>query len=159
MQLFSVFLRLLCLPVSTEADANDEGEGACDENAGSKEQDSEVIASVGEGAAWTGAAVVLAVAAVCATSAAAAWRGGSWTVAEGVCFDGFVERVAIAEVYRDIDETVSMGRDFHGDSVAVYDSDVCSGDAADGDFGGGGGEGGVAGERDGNGNGAVPLPS
>ena len=138
MQLFSMFLRLLCLPVSTEADTNDEGEGTCDENTGSKEQDSEVIAGVGEGAAWAGAAIVLAVAAVCATSAAAAWRSGVRAVAEDICFDGFVERIAIAEINRDINKTVGMGRDFHGDSVAVYDCDVCSGDAADGDFGGGG---------------------
>lgn len=141
MQLFSVFLRLLCLPVFAEADADNEGEGACDEGAGSKEQDGEVVAGISEGAAWAGAAVVLTVAAMCVTSAAAAWRYGSWTVAEGICLCGFVERIAIAEINRNIDKTVGVGRDFHGDSVAVYDRDVCSGDAADGDFGGGGGRG------------------
>ena len=155
MQLLYVFLRVLHLPVSAEADADDEGEGACDEDAGGKEQDSEVIANVGEGAACAGAAVVLAVAAICATSAAAAWRGEVRAVAEGVCFDGFVERVAIAEINRNIDKTVSVGRNFHGNSVAVYDRDVCSGNAADGYFGGGGGEGGVAGERDGCRNGRI----
>lgn len=67
MQRFSLFLRLLCLPVFAEADTNDESE-----DAGSKEQDSEVIAGVGKITAWAGAAVTLAVAAMCATSAAAA---------------------------------------------------------------------------------------
>lgn len=51
MHRFSLFLRLLCLPVFAEADTNDESEGACDEDAGSKEQDSEVIAGVGKGTA------------------------------------------------------------------------------------------------------------
>ena len=81
---------------------------------------------------------MLAVAAICATSAAAAWPSGVRTVAEGVCFGGFVERVAIAKINRDIDKTVSVSRDFHGDSITVYNRDVCSGNAADGYFGGGG---------------------
>ena len=115
----------------------------------------QAIAGVGEGAAWAGAAVVLAVAAMCATSAAAAWRDGSWTVAEGICFSDFVERVAIAKINCNVDKTVGMSRDFHGDSVAVYNCDVCSGNAADGYFGGGGSESGVAGSRGGYGNSVI----
>ena len=98
---------------------------------------------------------MLTVAAVCATSAAAAWRDGSWTVAEGICFSDFVERVAIAKINCNVDKTVGMSRDFHGDSVAVYNCDVCSGDAADGYFGSGGSESGVAGSRGGYGNSVI----
>ena len=73
---------------------------------------------------------------MCATSAAAAWCDRVRAIAEGICFSDFVERVAIAKINCDIDKAVGMSRDFHGDGVAVYNRDVCSGDAADGYFGG-----------------------
>lgn len=115
----------------------------------------QVIAGVGKSTAWAGAAVALAVAAMCATSAAAAWRGGARTITEGICFSDFVERVAITKINCNVDKTVSMSRNFHGDSITVYDRYVCSGDAADGYFGGRGNESGVAGERGGYGNSVI----
>lgn len=115
----------------------------------------QVIAGVGKSTAWAGAAVALAVAAMCVTSAAAAWRGGARTITEGICFSDFVERVAIAKINCNVDKTVGMSRDFHGDGIAVYNRYVCSGNAADGYFGDGGSEGGVTGSRGGYGNGRI----